>query len=486
MKRFRILNIVLLLLILTGSCKKYVEGYEKDPNGLLETNPEQLVQGVMLEMQFFLKDDAMRLGMLWMNQATGSDRQYVTFNNWNSVGNNQLNNPWGEVYTVLGQARLLEQLSDEQGNIQMRGLAKLYRAWAGGEAASFWGDVPFSEAGMDEEYPNPKYDNQADVFAAVQSLLDEAIADMNDPVGDIYAGKDIYFQGDLTKWIKVAHGLKARFYLHSKNYAEAKAEAAMGPSSPDDDMIAPFNSYYAPYGKWNPTFQFYWQRDLYLSAQDAYGVTVTHGGARDNAKTMEIVRAYHNYAPGSWWGTPYDYDLNILVAAWMGANSKFGDSMRLISYGEMLLIQAESEARENGVAAALPIYNQYRTLLDNGYDTGGYEALFGVGTPMGIYAPYDLADFQAGGIENADNVSELQAFLREVLEERYVYFIGDLEAFQDYLRVHGDADVPAYMQLKSGFDGEPLRFIYPQAEIDANENFPGTAPSVNTPLPMYN
>ena len=61
-----------------------------------------------------------------------------------------------------------------------------------------------------------------------------------------------------------------------------------------------------------------------------------------------------------------------------------------------------------------------------------------------------------------------------------------MEAFSDYMRVHGDTDVPQYMQLKTGFGGEPLRFIYPQSEIDANSNFPGTAPAVNDPLPMYN
>lgn len=485
MKRFRIINIVLLLLILTGSCKKYVEGYEKDPNGLLETTPEQLMQGVMLEMQFFLKDDGMRIGMLWTNQATGSDRQYVAFNNWNNVGNNQFNNPWSELYTVLGQARILEKLSEEEGNIQLRGLGKLYRAWAGGEAASLWGNVPFTQAGLYEEYPNPAYEPQEDVFNEVQALLDEAIADLNDPVGVIYSDKDLYYDGDVAKWVKVAHSLKARFYLHAKKYDDAKTEAALGLSSVDDDMFAPYESYAGSYGRWNPTFQFYWNRDLYLSAQDCYGVEITHNNGRDNAKTVEVVRAYHNYAPGNWWGTPYDYDLNILIEGWMGAKSKFGDRMRLISYGEMLLIQAEAEARTSDVATALPLYNQYRDLLDNGYDTGGYESLFGISLPLGLYQQYDIADFQAGGIENADNVSELEAFLREVLEERYVFFIGDLEAFSDFARTHNDPDVPEYFSLKSGFSGKPLRFLYPQAEIDANDNFPGTAPAVTEALPLY-
>ncbi len=486
MKKLRIVNILILLLLLTGSCKKYVEGYEKDPNGLLETNIEQITQGILLEQQFALKDEGLRTAMIWLNQATGSQRQFLSFNNWNSVGNNQFDGPWGQLYTVISEARVMEDLADKAGNEKSRGLAKLLRAWAGGELAELWGDVPFSQAGLPDQFPDPKYDAQADVFAQVQSLLDEAIVDLNG-AKIIYGDKDIFFSGDASKWIKVAHGLKARFYLAAGDYSNAKTEAAMGPSSTDDDMYAKFNSYVAPRGQWNPTFQFYWERDGYMSAENSYGVQITMNGGRDNAKTYEIIRAYYNYAPGSWWQSGYDYDLNVMIADWVGTNGKFGGPMELVTYGEMLLIQAEAEARTNGVAAALPIYNQYRTLLDNDNYLGHWGPVLSsnLTPPYGFYLPYDLTDFQAGGIENQDNVSELQAFLRELFEERYVFFIGDYQAFNDYARSFNDPDVPQYFQLKSGFNGQPLRFIYPQSEIDSNDNFPGEAPKVTVPLPMY-
>jgi len=486
MKKLRLFNILILLLLLTGSCKKYVEGYEKDPNGLLDTNDKQLFQGVLLENQFFLKDEGLRMAMIWLNQATGSDRQMVAFNNWNSVGNNQFDGPWGQAYTVISEAKLLEDKATDKNNIQLRGVAKLLRAWAGGEAASLWGDVPFLEAGKPDEIKNPKYDQMSQVFSEVQTLLDDAIADLNNSVGEIYADKDIYFSGDVNKWIKIAHGLKARFYLHAGDYTNAKNEASQGPSSTDDDMYAQFASYSAPSGMWNPTFNFYWNRDSYLSAQDSYGVNITMLGGRNNAKTDETIRGYYNYEPGSWWGTPYDYDLNIMISDWFGTNGKFGGNMELVTYGEMLLIQAEAEARLNGVSAALPIYNQYRNLLDNDNYSGQWGSIvFGMTPPFGAYQPYDLSDFQAGGIENQDNIPEKNAFLRELFEERYVFFIGDYESFIDFERSNNDADVPQYFQLKSGFSGKPLRFIYPQSEIDSNENFNGPAPAVTEALPMY-
>jgi len=477
MKQFKYISILLLLLIFTGSCKKFVEGYEDDPNAFKETNDKQVMQGVLLQNQFFLRDDGLRLAMLWMNQATGSDRQFVAFNNWNSVGNNQFNNPWAEVYSVLSEAKVLEKECDKVGNIKLRGIAKLYRAWAGGEAASLWGDVPFSQAADKENYPNPAYDNRADVFAAVQILLDEAITDLGNAVGTIYSKKDLYFSGDESKWIKIANGLKARFYLHNKDYAHAKQYALLGPASTSDDLMGKFNGYPDNSGTWHPEFSFYWNREDYMSAENAFARDLL--ASRPNCN--EAGRKLYNYIPAGWWTKRPD--LNVLPPIWAGGtghHGKFAGDNKLVSYGEMLLIQTEAEVRNNNVAAAIPVYNTYRALLETGYDdnNGNWGAH--------SYPAYALADFQNGGIENADNKTEKQAFLRELFEERYIYFIGDYEAFIDHARVHGDPDVPSYMTLKSGFSGEPLRFIYPQTEIDANSSISSTIPAVTDHLPGYN
>jgi len=479
MKKLKIINILILLLLLTGSCKKYVEGYDKDPNGLLDTNDEQLMQGVILENQFFNHSDGLRIGMMWMNQATGTDRQYVSFNNWNSVANQQFDSPWGEVYTVIGQARLLEQKTTDLNNIKLRGLAKLFRAWAGGMAASLWGDVPFSEAGLPDQFPDPKYDAQADVFNQVQTLLDEAIADLNNPVGIIYAKKDIYYGNlvngsndsqQIAAWVRLAHALKARFYLNAKDYQHAYDEATNSGFTASDDIIAPYEVYPGNYSKYNPMFQFdVFNREGYIGEVDAYASDLLQ--ARDN--NDETGRLYFNYIP----------DAAILNTYpgywWLGFDGKFSGPQSLMTYGELQLIRAEARARLDGnISAALTIYNDYRNMLQS------YTPQIGTSGWGQSYPPYAPSDFQSGGSQY-NGVDELTSFLREVLEERYVYFIGDLEAFVDHARTHGENGVEGYMQLKPGFNGQPLRFIYPQAEIDSNDNFPGEAPKVTVPLPMY-
>ena len=477
MKKYSLLLILIGVLSIT-SCKKFVEGYRKDPNGFVNSTTKQEMLATMLQNQFFHKGDGMRLAMLWMNQATGADRQYKVLDDWNNATSKNFNNPWSEVYKIMTHAMITEKMANEDGNQVTRGLAKMFRAWAGGEAASLWGNVPFTQVN-DPNHEEPIYENQADVFASAQALLDDAITDLNSGIGVIDSDKDIYFKGNTFNWVKIAHGIKARLYLHAKDYSHALQEAQLGPSSSaagnnlyelNDDLYALYESFDdTPWGKYNPTKQFLIQRAGDLDATDTYA-----GGlfsSRQNSKTNEGGRKAFNYT-----------GLN-LNAAYQGDDKigKFFGNMNLITYGEMLLIQTECILRDNTktVADALVPYNTYRNLLNNRHYVRGF------GNNNAVkYLPYDPADFNNGGMENLDNIDPKKAFLREVFEERYLFFIGDYESFIDHARSYNDPMVPQYMEL-SDYDDEPLRFVYPEVEEDANDNFPGSV-SITTPLPLYN
>jgi len=461
----KIIYIFSLALIFSSiSCKKYVDDYYVDPNGILETVPEQEMLGMMLQNQFFNKADGLRLAMMWMNQATGADRQYKTLDNWNNASGADFDGAWNEAYRTASHADLLEQLANDNANIPTRGIARLYKAWSVGMAASLWGDVPYSQIN-DIDYPNPIFERQAAVLDSVQALLDRAITDLSGT--GISAEKDIYFDGQAYKWAKIAHGLKARFYLHKKDYPNALTEALQGPQSPDDDLMALYDSADdQPYGKYNPMYQLIViARSGDYDASDAYAITLL--GTRNNTKTNDESRKEYNYGGDS---------PNTAIGA--TGTGKFYGNMPMVTYGEMLLIATEATLRDNtkSIDDALVYYNQYRDLLATGYDTGGY--------PGAQYDPYVATDFDAGGMENGDSINPRKAFFREIFEERYLFFIGDYEAFIDHARSFNDPDVPQYMELQD-YDNQPLRFVYPQVEEDANPNFPGHV-DINVPLPLYN
>src|SRR5256886_16050115 len=93
-----------------------------------------------------------------------------------------------------------------------------------GTAADLWGDVPYSEAIDPVNHPTPHYDTQVSIYAALQTVLDDAIKALRDSAtGNGPGSNDLVYGGNRTKWRQLAHLLKARYYLH---VAEANGAAA--------------------------------------------------------------------------------------------------------------------------------------------------------------------------------------------------------------------------------------------------------------------
>jgi hypothetical protein len=125
----------------------------------------------------------------------------------------------------------------------------------------------------------------------------------------------------------------------------------------------------------------------------------------------------------------------------------------------------------------LTALNSLRSYYNSGaHVNSGYANDYGH-----LYAPYTLADFNAGGIENADNISQVNALIREIIEERYVTLTGQLEVFTDVRRTGNLLKLP----IKSGYTIFPQRLLYAQAEQNANTaNVPKDAVTLTDPTPV--
>jgi hypothetical protein len=88
-------------------------------------------------------------------------------------------------------------------------------AWTLTVASDLWGSIPNSQA-LDPLNRKPAYDEQKAVYADAQRLLAEAIDELprpNFPLR-IPSLNDLLYQGDLIRWIKLAHTLNAQMSLH--------------------------------------------------------------------------------------------------------------------------------------------------------------------------------------------------------------------------------------------------------------------------------
>jgi starch-binding outer membrane protein, SusD/RagB family len=85
--------------------------------------------------------------------------------------------------------------------------------------------------------------------------------------------------------------------------------------------------------------------------------------------------------------------------------------------------------------------------------------------------------FTLSTVPPAPSVTADQALLREILEERYVNFFGQIEGFNDLRRTQNELSVRVPVAPNTGTQF-PQRFLYPQSEVDRNTSTPSPIPQI--------
>lgn len=466
---------IFCLLLFTGclgllSCKKAVEGFNDDPNSPLDADAITMLTGVEVGNMAIQEGEPARLAGMWSGYFAGQQQQYLAFHQYLIIARN-FDDSWQRIFSgVLKNNRLMKGKAYEVNNRRLVGVAQVIEANVMGTATDLWGDVPALQAANDA-YPNPVYDPQAQVYGYIQSLLDSAIQNFASTAFVDFSAQDIHFAGNMTKWTQTAYTLKARCYLHTRQYAQALAAAQNGINTSANNWLAPH--YATAKGAYNLYYQFFVQdRTGWLDANGVYAVALLNSANaryRGNAKTIERARFNYLYSTA----TNPNYT----------ANGFFYQTVAfpMATYAENLLILAEADARANGLAAGLTRLNNYRAYLN----TGGYIGTAYLTAGNYKYDPYAAADFAAGGIENptAAAIAPDRALLREIMEERYLTFVGQIEGFNDLRRTAKEPDVRVPVPPNTGPQA-PQRFLYPQVEVDLNKSVPNPLPSLFTPTPV--
>jgi hypothetical protein len=465
-----ITTLIIIAAIGFTSCKKAVDGFNTDPNNPTDADAITMLTGVQVGNMSVQEGEPARLAGMWSGYFTGEQQQYQAFYKYLIIARNY-DDMWQRIFSgVLKNDRLMKSKAYEVNNLRLVGVAQVLEASLMGTATDLWGDVPFKQAANDE-YPNPAYDAQTDVYGYIQTLLDSAITNLASTAFVDFAAQDIHFAGNNTKWIQTAWTLKARFYLHTKQYAQALAAAAKGINTAANNWVAPHTA--AGKGSYNLYYQFFVQdRPTWLTAAGAFAVSLlnpSNAKYRGNAKTIE--RSRYNYMYSS--ATNPNYTTNGFYYQTV--------SFPMATYAENLLILAEAETRVNGVTAGLTRLNAFRSYMN----TGGYIGATYLTAGNYKYDAYVAADFAAGGIENggASPLADDRALLREIMEERYITFIGQIEGYNDLRRTFNEKDIYVPVQPNTGALF-PKRFLYPQVEVDLNTSTPNPIPSLFTATPV--
>jgi hypothetical protein len=413
---------------------------DQDPNTPSTATSNQLLASIGQNANILLNGPAARFSAMWTQQMAGTDRQYQSFGLYQGLTESNYDAIWSAVYTGGGlvDIRNVEAGAQAAGDRTTLGIAEVWEAIFVGTAADLWGDVPYSDISSTQ----PKLDKQADVYAALQKVLDAAVADLGAGTGAGPGGVDLIYNGDRTKWLAAAHSMKARLFLHTAKannsaYASALAEAQQGIRSPSGNFLT-WSSTVA--GEQNIWQQFFINRDSYMRAGKNL---VDLMKARNDPRLpqyfgLDGANAYGGAAPGQ--------NLDGFTMSWLSTARGAPDFRQpFITSEDNNLVIAEAQYRGGTAAVALTTLNTERTAL-------GLAAL-----PV---------------------TTTGAAVLTAILDEKYVATFQQIEAYNDWRRTCWPNIAPA----SNTFNGNvPPRFFYASIEITANANIPalGQQPTRN-------
>lgn len=137
---------------------------------------------------------------------------------------------WTEFYpNVIKNVMDMYMRSEEGTNIHAA--SRVMKVEAFMRLTDVYGDIPYSESGTSAMTGilAPKYDRQEDIYNSFFEELDAAVKEFNTE-GDALT-YDLYFGGDITKWIRYANSLRLRAAMRlikiNPEKAKQEAEAAV-------------------------------------------------------------------------------------------------------------------------------------------------------------------------------------------------------------------------------------------------------------------
>lgn len=452
--------LLVILLCATSSCKKVFNDtdIQTNPNAVTDVDVKTLLAGTMLGVSFLHEDTDVRIASIWAGELNGLFRAHLGYAQY--IVSSQTFS-WNNLYTTASQARLIQTKADAVADKWTKGVGQVMEALVIAKATALYGDVPYSQAFDRGNFPAPIFDKQVDVYAALQTTLDNAIINLSATTGLAFAQQDFLYQGNVAKWKAAAYTLKARLYLHTAQYNLASSNAVLGIQNNSDDMLVPHGNSVRVNTNQNYDF-FRVSRIGDTGFEGTFLKTILQSRiSSTNTKTNETALYNHFIKVGL--TTPTSIDANTTDGAFTS------DAPHpILTFYETQLILAEAEARLGNTAQAIAALNKVRLGLSNGNINGKTFSAIGR-----LYNPYIQSDFGAAGIANPTNANTIQtALLYEIISQRYIILLMQYEAFNDFRRLASAIPIIQLPITLYAGTRKPQRFIYPQQEISSNPNAP--------------
>lgn len=422
MKKLLIIFTLPILLIGQG-CSNWVDEVSESPNAPTEVTPGLLLSVSELAMQSLYTGQLARTSSILTQQSAGNQFQMIAIRDY-LITEQSNTNEWSTIYAdaLINQQTLIESAGD--ANPYYRGIGTILKCMTIGLATDFWGDIPYSQAlnGLEgtPEALNPEYDTQEQILVAIQNDLTAAINDLSQPItanASLPGGEDFIHGGDVSKWIKTAHMLKARYAnrLSKRDPSGSANDALMhisasGVTSNADNC----NAIWGIAGnELNPWFSFNVTRKNYIKMGEFFINLL----ASTNDPRLPVYATLDE--DGAYTGVPSN-GLNDDASNIGSLYGSDGAPLPLVTYYEMKFIEAEANFRLGAADAAAAAYN----------DAVKANLLVALGAPDPVY--------------EAANASETGATitLEKIMTQKYIAMFTQPEVWADWRRTNQPALIP--------------------------------------------
>jgi hypothetical protein len=452
-----------LLALSLGSCQNFLD-VNQNPNAPETATVDIRLPGLITEfIHSTYYGESSLWGAEWTQQFSYNrdTRPYSQVQRY-ELSETDASTAWDYYYSRPGNAAFT-MVRDASGDADThyRGLGRLFYAWTFQMITDMWGPVPFNEA-FKPEIREPKYDAQKVVYAGILASLDTAVTELSSPLGRVPTANDLLFNGDMTKWVKLAHALQARSYLRiayapgedkvaRANQALVALAGGMASNADDADFIYPGGQ-----NARNPLWMFQDQRNLFVGSQYLIEELKSRSDPRLPIMFTPIVfdsvrgtTRYPSTTP-TYVGHPNGGStLSDSTVSWIGPFfSNENAKLSVVSYADQKFTEAEARLIVSGAAAA-----------DAPYREGIRANMTKLGVASTAIDAYLAARPSLATVANP---------LLEIITEKYVANFLKIEPWNDWRRT-GYPVIPNPVD-QAVIAGIPQRIRTPASELSNNIN----------------
>ena len=463
-------------LVLSAGCEHYLD-VNTNPNAPQSVSANLYLAPMIHWMATAPQYDGRYVGMFtqqWESTSTAT----APFFTWGRMGYDPGSDngaeQWRDVYWSLGQ-NLVDMNTKAQAEQRwdLLGVGLVLKAWGWQALTDLHGEVVIKEA-IDPTRTAFDYDSQEYAYFEVDSLLKQAITLLQKTDGAVdpaYLGKtDKLYNGDRTKWLKLAYGMLAINHSHFTNkatYNPADVIANVDKSfvSNADDAIMAYPAIdgagftdYSFLGRTRNNLTLYRQTQFVVKLMDG----TDFGGTVDPRMSRILAPAPDGVYRGL---DPNVNGFGALAAAqqpnnFMGYASTgglalpgrylFDDKAKIpiVTYAELQFIKAEAQFRSGDKAGALATY---KNAISSHIDFVNARNLDNNQSPSQITATEKAAFLASPAIVPATPAA---LTLTNIMTQKYIALFGwgHNELWMDMRRFHyTDIDPATGAQVYPGF-----------------------------------